>query len=83
MLLVEVFERHYSHEWMQETMTMVLPNRSACLEQYTVAHLAVKASFYRLLHDICFERYEFDADFYKPKAKLTLLHIVAKYVSRK
>ena len=37
--------------------------------------------FYRVLHDYCLNKYHFDVDFYKPKSKLTLLHVVAKYTS--
>ena len=85
LLLVEVYERHYNYDWMQETLTMVFPmfkNDLPQRELYTVAHYAVKASFYRLLHDVCIDRYNFDADFYQPRAKLTLLHVVAKYCSK-
>ena len=82
MLIVEVFARHYSYKWMQESMTMIDPSAGRGPgECYTIAHLAVKGRFYRLLHDVCFDTYQFDADFYRPKAKLTLLHVVAKYVS--
>ena len=52
------------------------------LEMYTVAHIAIKTRFYRVLHDICFDKYGFDADYYRPGARMTLLHIVAKYTSR-
>ena len=78
---MRTFEKYYSYEWMQERMTQVDPILSLQMEHYTVAHMAVKARFYRLLHDVCFDKYDFDADFYKPKAKLTLLHVMAKYCS--
>ena len=44
-------------------------------------HLAVKGRLFRLIHEVYLNVFKFDVDFYRPKAKLTLLHVVAKYVS--
>lgn len=40
--------------------------------------MAAKAGYYGLLIDLFIEKYEFDPDLYKPLAKLTLLHTIAK-----
>ena len=60
---------------------MVIPEKDFWMENYTVAHLAAKGRFYNFLHNICIDKYGFDVDFYRPRAKLTLLHVVAKYNS--
>ena len=83
-LLFEVFESHLSYEWIQETVTIMTAKYkhfNNLTEQFTVAHFALKCRFKRILFDICFDKYDFDADFYRPSAKLTLLHVVAKYMS--
>ena len=43
--------------------------------------MAAKGSLFRLLHDVFLDEYEFDVDYYRPHARLTLLHVVAKYGS--
>ena len=50
-------------------------------EQLTIAHMAIKGKMYRFLHEVVLDEYDFDVDYYKPYAKLTLLHILAKYGS--
>jgi len=66
LLLIEVYERHYSFDWMHETMNMTVRTNTGWphSEHYTIAHYCVKSQFYRVLHDVCFDRYGFDPDFY-------------------
>lgn len=44
-----------------------------------MAHLAAKGHLYRLLHEVFLDTFSFDVDFYRPRSRLTLLHVVAKY----
>ena len=80
MLWFEVLARNFSHEWLQETVSLVIPNAMP-REGFTIVHLAAKGGLFRLLHEVFLDKYDFDVDFYRPQCRLTLLHVVAKYGS--
>ena len=80
--MFEVFDRHCSLEWMQETISVIVDmkyNYGSNSEKYTFVHMAVKSGLWRLLFEVFLDKYGFDVDFYKPRSKLTLLHVIAKY----
>ena len=52
------------------------------MEGLTIAHLAAKGGLFKVLIEVFMDEYGFDPDYYKPKYKLSLLHVVGKYQSR-
>ena len=82
---IKVLEQYYSHEWLEESFLQITncKNQNINRENYTIVHLSVMGGFFRLLHEIHLDQYNFDVDFYQPGCQLTLLHIIAKYHSKK
>lgn len=53
LLVVEVFARHYPHDWMHETMNMIVPKHaSSTLDNYAIAHKHASSSLdnYAIAH---------------------------------
>ena len=48
---------------------------------FTLVHVAVKAGLWRLVHEVFLDHFGFDVDYYRLNCKLTLLHVVAKYIT--
>lgn len=75
--MFEVIEKYTSYAWLKYQVNFIELGDGRS-DQVSWAHMAAKAGYYGLLIDLFIEKYEFDPDLYKPLAKLTLLHTIAK-----
>ena len=81
--MFEVLKKHFSYDWIKETISIPMREMDGnySKEGFTIVHLAAQGGLFNLLHDVFLDEYEFNVDFYRPKSRLTLLHVVAKYGS--
>ena len=56
--MFEVLKKHFSFDWIKETISIPMQEGRFWREGFTIVHLAAQGGLFNLLHDVFLDEYE-------------------------